>query len=122
QIGERDAKFDCFERVLRESLAEDPTSKALVFSFFRGTLEYLGAQLRQRGLRFGVIHGGISMDERRSVIQGFRDDPGIRVLLSSEVGAEGLDFQFCDVLVNYDLPWNPMQVEQRIGRLDRFGQ
>ena len=69
-----------------------------------------------------MIHGGISIDERQKTIEKFRTDPEYRVLLSSEVGAEGLDFQFCDVLVNYDLPWNPMQVEQRIGRLDRFGQ
>lgn len=62
------------------------------------------------------------MNDRRRIIDEFRDDPSRQVLLSSEVGAEGLDFQFCDVLINYDLPWNPMQVEQRIGRLDRFGQ
>ena len=52
----------------------------------------------------------------------FRDDGNIRVLVSTEVGSEGLDFQFCHYLVNYDLPWNPMVVEQRIGRIDRFGQ
>jgi len=50
------------------------------------------------------------------------DAEAIDVLLSSEVGCEGLDFQFCDLLVNYDLPWNPMRVEQRIGRIDRYGQ
>src|SRR5207237_4338739 len=69
-----------------------------------------------------MSHGGVPLEERRRIIEEFRTDPGRRVLLSSEVGAEGLDFQFCDILVNYDLPWNPMQIEQRIGRLDRFGQ
>ena len=52
----------------------------------------------------------------------FKEDAEVQVLLSSEVGAEGLDLQFCDAIVNYDLPWNPMVVEQRIGRIDRFGQ
>jgi hypothetical protein len=61
-------------------------------------------------------------DERRKRMTQFREDPGVQVLLSSEVGSEGLDFQFARVLVNYDLPWNPMVVEQRIGRLDRLGQ
>lgn len=122
QIGQRDAKFDVFEETLREALAEGPTSKALVFSFFKGTLEYLKKRLRALGYDVDVIHGDVKIPDRTRVIERFRTEPGVRVLLSSEVGAEGLDFQFCDVLVNYDLPWNPMQVEQRIGRLDRFGQ
>src|SRR5205823_4502518 len=61
-------------------------------------------------------------DERAVRLTAFRDNPSVRILVSSEVGSEGLDFQFCSVLVNYDLPWNPMVVEQRIGRLDRLGQ
>ena len=52
----------------------------------------------------------------------FRERTDVDILLSSEVGSEGLDLQFCRVLMNYDLPWNPMKVEQRIGRVDRFGQ
>ena len=122
QIGDADAKFDLFEQTLRARLDQMVTSKALVFSYFRGTLKYLLNRLTNLGYKVGVIHGGISIDERQKTIEQFRTDPSFRVLLSSEVGAEGLDFQFCDVLVNYDLPWNPMQVEQRIGRLDRFGQ
>lgn len=117
-----DTKYKKFVDVLREVLAEDATSKVLVFSFFKRTLGYLNSQLRNEGFRVNVIHGGVRMADRREVIQRFATDPHERVLLSSEVGAEGLDFQFCDVLINYDLPWNPMQVEQRIGRLDRFGQ
>lgn len=122
RIGSTDSKFEVFNRTLHGALAADPTSKALVFSFFRRTLEYLRRRLGQEGAKVEMIHGGISVGERRRIIERFRTDPDLRVLLSSEVGAEGLDFEFCDVLVNYDLPWNPMQVEQRIGRLDRFGQ
>jgi ATP-dependent helicase HepA len=122
EIGEADAKFDLFERTLQQVLSESTESKALVFSFFRRTLRYLHRRLRKLGYNVGVIHGEIPIPERQRIIDQFRADREMRVLLSSEVGAEGLDFEFCDVLVNYDLPWNPMQLEQRIGRLDRFGQ
>jgi superfamily II DNA or RNA helicase len=121
-LGDVDSKFDQFAEILKGTLAEDPTSKALIFSFFRGTLEYLHQRLSNLGYNAGVIHGKVPLSDRRRIIEEFRCEPDQRILLSSEVGAEGLDFQFCDILVNYDLPWNPMQVEQRIGRLDRFGQ
>lgn len=122
RIGETDSKFDLFRHAIGGALAEDPTSKALVFSFFKGTLRYLEQRLRRLGYEVEAIHGDVKVEERRRIIERFRTSTTQRILLSSEVGAEGLDFQFCDVLVNYDLPWNPMQVEQRIGRLDRFGQ
>ena len=121
-VSNTDSKFEKFLFGLREVLGENPKSKILVFSFFKGTLEYLYRRLNQ--LRFGVVmmHGGINVADRQAIVEQFRDDPRINILLSSEVGAEGLDFQFSDTLFNYDLPWNPMRVEQRIGRLDRFGQ
>ena len=120
-----DPKADEFRRVIREKIAM-PRNKVLVFSTFRHTLSYLGCLLKEDGVRFEVIHGGIPGHDRRDIRRRFslskeaRD--AVDVLLSSEVGCEGLDFQFCDMLVNYDLPWNPMRIEQRIGRLDRHGQ
>jgi superfamily II DNA/RNA helicase len=97
-----------------------------VFSTFRHTLGYLEGHLRARGVRVGLVHGAVPDDERRDLRARFakaRTDPeALDVLLSSEVGTEGLDYQFCDALVNYDLPWNPMRIEQRIGRIDRRGQ
>jgi len=117
-----DSKFDKFLFGLREVLAENSKSKILVFSFFKGTLEYLYRRLNQLGFGVLMMHGGINVADRQTIVEQFRDDPRINILLSSEVGAEGLDFQFSDTLFNYDLPWNPMRVEQRIGRLDRFGQ
>jgi hypothetical protein len=106
--------------------AELPNRRLLVFSSFRHTLAYLEAALRARGVRVGLIHGGVADDERRALRKAFAlpsdQDDAIDVLLSSEVGSEGLDFQFCDALVNYDIPWNPMRIEQRIGRIDRYGQ
>lgn len=122
RLGNRDSKFEQFERVLREVLAANSASKVLVFSTFKRTLSYLHRRLVDAGIKTDVIHGDVPVVYRQAIIEQFRTEPDFRVLLSSEVGAEGLDFQFCDVLVNYDLPWNPMQVEQRIGRLDRFGQ
>ena len=120
-----DPKADEFRRVIREKLAM-PRNKALVFSTFRHTLAYLGHLLEEDGVRFEVIHGGIPEHDRRDIRRRFslpkESREAVDVLLSSEVGCEGLDFQFCDMLINYDLPWNPMRIEQRIGRLDRHGQ
>ncbi len=120
-----DRKADELIRVLRDK-GKMQNNKSLLFTTFRHTLSYLAGRCEQEGLRFGVIHGGIPDVERADLRKRFsfdkeRDD-AIDVLLSSEVGCEGLDFQFCDLLVNYDLPWNPMRIEQRIGRIDRYGQ
>ncbi len=103
-----------------------PNNKLLLFSSFRHTLFYLLERLKQEHIRVALIHGGTPDEERRTVRENFsrpkEDATALDVLLSSEVGCEGLDYQFCDCLVNYDLPWNPMRIEQRIGRLDRYGQ
>jgi len=117
-----DSKFEVFWAALQKVLAEDPKTKVLVFSFFRDTINYLEEALRKRQVEVRAIHGGYKVLDRYAIIEQFRDKPEIRVLISSDVGSEGLDFQFCDTLFNYDLPWNPMKVEQRIGRIDRFGQ
>lgn len=117
-----DTKFDQFLKALKIVLEESPEAKVLVFSFFIDTVNYLREMLEKEGIKSLKMHGGYSVQERQMTIDSFRDDPKIRVLVSSDVGAEGLDFQFCDTLFNYDLPWNPMKVEQRIGRIDRFGQ
>lgn len=120
-----DPKFDAFRKAVRDK-QKLPNNKLLVFSTFRHTLAYLVATMSGEAVRIGLIHGDIPDDERRELRHRFslgRDDPkALDVLFSSEVGCEGLDFQFCDALVNYDLPWNPMRVEQRIGRIDRYGQ
>lgn len=120
-----DPKADAFLKILREKGALE-NNKALVFSTFRHTLRYLLKRTEETSLRVGLVHGDIPDDERAELRRRFAlsktDTDAIDVLLSSEVGCEGLDFQFCDFLVNYDLPWNPMRIEQRIGRIDRYGQ
>lgn len=125
QLDNKDPKADAFMQVVVDKLAMQK-NKILVFSTFRHTLAYLKRRLEMAGVRFGLVHGGIPDDERAVLRARFalakEDEHAIDVLLSSEVGCEGLDFQFCDCLVNYDLPWNPMRIEQRIGRIDRYGQ
>ena len=120
-----DPKVDKFVQVLHEK-SQMAKNKALVFSTFRHTLAYIAKHTEDKGLRYGLVHGGVPDDERAELRRRFalaKEDPdALDVLLSSEVGCEGLDFQFCDLLINYDLPWNPMRVEQRIGRIDRYGQ
>ncbi|MFC2023433.1 helicase-related protein [Chloroflexota bacterium] len=78
--------------------------------------------MRAEGIRTALIYGAVPVIDRHPIIERFRDSDEFTVLLSSDVGSEGIDLQFCHVLFNYDLPWNPMKVEQRIGRVDRFGQ
>ena len=121
-LGHTDTKFKAFLSVLKTVLDEEPDAKVLVFSFFKRTLDYLHQKLRVEGIDAFHIHGDIDVFARSGIVEQFQSSDGARVLLSSEVGSEGLDFQFCHVVFNYDLPWNPMKVEQRIGRVDRFGQ
>ena len=94
--------------------------KMIVFTRFLKTQEYLQTVLDQAGISNTLFHGGLSRLEKEKSIHRFRDD--VRVLVSTESGGEGRNLQFCNALVNYDLPWNPMQIEQRIGRLSRVGQ
>ena len=114
-----DSKFEALLEQLTH-LREQGLRQALIFSTFRGTIAYLAERLSSN-FRVEQLHGGIHMVDRQPVIDAFRDG-NFDLLIASEVASEGLDFEFCNVLVNYDLPWNPMRVEQRIGRLDRFGQ
>ena len=120
-----DTKYRCLRDRLtslfrgRESDTAE-RDKVIVFSYFRATLEYLRERLHGDGIRAAVLHGG--KQNKDEIVLEFRSSPQIDVLLSSEVGSEGIDLQFARIVINYDLPWNPMRVEQRIGRIDRLGQ
>ena len=114
-----DSKFDELIKIINEVVNVNK-KKIIVFALFKNTLKYLAIRLQKKGYAPAVIHGDIK--ERGEIINKFKTENSVNILLSSEVGSEGLDLQFCDALVNYDLPWNPMVVEQRIGRIDRFGQ
>lgn len=114
-----DAKFEELLSIIDE-VFKHGTKKIVVFALFRKTLKYLQIRFRQCGFGTLMIHGMV--ENRIDVLEEFKNNPDAQILLSSEVGSEGLDMQFCNSMVNYDLPWNPMVVEQRIGRIDRFGQ
>lgn len=115
-----DAKFSALTDIIHTVFAHG-NKKIIVFAIFKKTLKYLYIRLRKRGYKCAIIYGGSNID-KNEVLKKFQNDDSVQILLSSEVGSEGLDMQFCNSLVNYDLPWNPMVVEQRIGRIDRFGQ
>jgi SNF2 family DNA or RNA helicase len=96
--------------------------KVLIFAFYKKTIAYLQRRLEQDGFKVTSVTGDITdKNERDKLLQEFAQNEN-RILLCSEIGAEGVDLQFARVVVNYDLPWNPMRVEQRIGRIDRIGQ
>lgn len=98
----------------------DPSLKVLVFTEFVPTQQMLAEFLEERGISVVCLNGSLDMDQRRLVQRDFAGPA--RVMISTDAGGEGLNLQFCHVVVNYDLPWNPMKLEQRIGRVDRIGQ
>jgi len=124
-LDRHDPKLDELSRVVREKVTL-PNRRLMVFSTFRHTLAYLMSALTAQGIRVGLVHGDVPDEERRETRRRFEaaadSADALDLLLFSEVGSEGLDYQFCDAMVNYDLPWNPMRIEQRIGRIDRRGQ
>ncbi len=117
-----DSKFEQFINILQGLRTQEKRLKIMVFAFFKDTLRYLKRCLNEEGFKCDIISGDVHPLERTRIIDKFKENIDFEILLSSRVGSEGLDFQFCDTLFNYDLPWNPMEVEQRIGRLDRIGQ
>lgn len=126
-LPDDDPKFDRLMILVRQTVEEvQGPGKVLIFSFFLHTLAYLRRRLVAENIRAEVINGQTPDELREELRDRFRldrSDPlALDLLLSSEVGCEGLDYEFCDRLVNYDIPWNPMRLEQRIGRIDRFGQ
>lgn len=114
-----DTKARALADSLDAILGADPSEKVLVFTQFHATQEFLRSELSAR-YRVAVFNGRMSREEKEAAIRAFRDSA--QVMISTEAGGEGRNFQFAHIMFNYDLPWNPMRVEQRIGRLDRIGQ
>lgn len=120
-IRANDSKYRRLKEMLTRYLNLHPKEKIVLFSYFRPTLRYLNNRLEADGISSIVLMGGQRID-KNAIIDQFEKNDGLSVLLSSEVASEGVDLQFSRLLINYDLPWNPMKVEQRIGRIDRLGQ
>lgn len=125
KLPEKDPKFEETYVIIRKK-QEQSNNKIMFFSTFRHTLSYLKRKLSECGLRVEQIDGSVKDDTRYELKSRFElsreNEYAIDILLFTEVGSEGLDYQFCDMMINYDLPWNPMKIEQRIGRIDRRGQ
>ena len=121
KLEANDSKFNQFLTFIKNILKENAEEKIIVFSFFRNTVAYICKRLNDEKINTIYIMGGMSGDEKNQQIKNFQNE-AINVLVSSEVGAEGIDLQFAKYEINYDLPWNPMRLEQRIGRIDRIGQ
>src|SRR5208283_4692541 len=98
----------------------DPDVKLLVFTEFVPTQQMLAEFLGNRGIPVACLNGSMSMEQRQQVQEAFAKET--RILISTDAGGEGLNLQFCHLVVNFDIPWNPMRLEQRIGRVDRIGQ
>jgi hypothetical protein len=131
ELGALDELIDAIRKLHHDSKAQQllaaiarvleiPDEKVLVFTQFLETQRYLAETLRSKGYTVEIFNGTMPVAEKDAAVERFRENA--QVLISTEAGGEGRNFQFCHVMFNYDLPWNPMRIEQRIGRLDRIGQ
>jgi hypothetical protein len=114
-----DSKYSALVSNIKAYWRDYPGKKIILFSFYRNTLHYLARRLAVDHVDSVVLHGGM---DKQGALRHFASASGPNILLSSEVAAEGVDLQFSSLVINYDLPWNPSRIEQRIGRIDRIGQ
>jgi SNF2 family DNA or RNA helicase len=110
------AKADALEKLLSRNRAE----KSLLFTHFRHTLDQLAKRMHTLGLNFVIYHGSLSTADKNAAVARFEREA--QILLSTEAAGEGRNLQFCHTMVNFDLPWNPLRIEQRVGRIHRIGQ
>jgi superfamily II DNA or RNA helicase len=117
-----DAKAEALLELIYKLQQEesDPALKVLIFTEFVSTQAMLANHLESRGFSVATLNGSMDLDARTQAQKVFSQE--VRVLISTDAGGEGLNLQFCHVIVNFDMPWNPMRIEQRIGRVDRIGQ
>ncbi len=115
-----DVKVDALFDTIDELQSEDPAQKIILFTEFVGTQVYLKELLESRGYSVSVLNGSMDIEERNNALNEFKTSTGI--FISTDAGGEGLNLQFANIIINYDLPWNPMKIEQRCGRADRIGQ
>ena len=116
-----DSKGEALVRFVKGILEEDPREKMLIFTEYKDTLDYIVGILREQGYDPLVIHGEMGMEARREAEKLFRS-PAFNLMVATDAAGEGINLQFCHIMINYDLPWNPNRIDQRIGRLHRYGQ
>ncbi|MHA1749508.1 MAG: helicase-related protein, partial [Promethearchaeota archaeon] len=131
EIGDTDSKFDAVLKRIKAYFRAG-NDRIIIFSYFKHTIEYITEKLNNvdfsnesiilgQSIKAAFIHGNVAYPERNSIFEKFKDG-SLQILVLSNIASEGIDLQHCNCLINYDLPWNPMKLEQRIGRLDRYGQ
>ncbi len=117
---EIETKLKELHRVMEDESIRKRGEKLLIFTEARETLDYLAEKLRAWGYSVATLHGGMNLDARIRAEHEFREHA--QVMVSTEAGGEGINLQFCSLMVNYDIPWNPNRLEQRMGRIHRYGQ
>lgn len=115
-----DVKVETLTDTLDALLNEDCDQKVIVFTEFVATQLYLRELLVNKGFTVTILNGSMSVEDRDAALREFREHSNI--FISTDAGGEGLNLQFANIIINYDLPWNPMKIEQRCGRADRIGQ
>jgi superfamily II DNA or RNA helicase len=117
---EVETKLNELKKVIDAEKLQHTKTKLLIFTESRDTLEYLVEKLRKWGYSVTYIHGGMNLDQRIKAENDFENVN--QIMVSTEAGGEGINLQFCWLMVNYDIPWNPNRLEQRMGRIHRYGQ
>lgn len=120
EFQHHDVKVDALFDTIDALQSEDPAQKIILFTEFVGTQVYLKELLESRGYSVSVLNGSMDIEERNDALKEFKTTTSI--FISTDAGGEGLNLQFANIIINYDLPWNPMKIEQRCGRADRIGQ
>lgn len=120
QLQFTDAKAEQLADILRMLSTQEKDVKVIIFTEFVMTQSFIKAVAEMRGFSTALINGQMSIEERNVALRQFRREKNI--LISTDAGGEGINIQFSHIVINYDLPWNPMKIEQRIGRADRIGQ
>ena len=115
-----DVKIEYLLNSIGEVMGYDRNQKVIIFTEFVATQQYLAKILKDNGYAVATLNGSMSIEERNEALADFRDRTNI--FISTDAGGEGLNMQFSNIIINYDLPWNPMKIEQRCGRADRIGQ
>lgn len=120
EFQHHDIKVDALFDTIDALQSEDPAQKIILFTEFVGTQAYLKELLESRGYSVSILNGSMDIEERNNALNEFKTNTSI--FISTDAGGEGLNLQFANIIINYDLPWNPMKIEQRCGRADRIGQ
>lgn len=119
--GHEEQKFSELRKVLDDTdLLRDDNGKLLIFTEHRDTLENLKERLKNKGISVSIIHGGMNVDERKKAQREFRLKT--KIMIATDAAGEGINLQFCHYMINWDIPWNPNRLEQRMGRIHRYGQ